>query len=129
MKKGVIFVENLERAIKEKYGENAVKDPRSLWSEEKEKEYLKQKEELLEQKSTSKPQKQDKDGFLVTGKLLNIENQRTCPICDTYSFKIKDDIYLKKFECCYDCFIQHVEGREERWEEKKRSLLNDTRKT
>ena len=29
---------------------------------------------------------------------------------------MKDDLYMNKFECCHTCYIQWVEGREERWE-------------
>ena len=48
-------------------------------------------------------------------KFLNNENSRECPVCGLYSFHLKDDLYMHKFECCFKCYIQYVEGREERW--------------
>ena len=55
------------------------------------------------------------NGFLMPRKLINIDKNRTCPVCDVYSFHSKDDWYMNKYECCYDCYIQWVDGREERW--------------
>ncbi len=55
-------------------------------------------------------------GFLVSKKLLTRENKRDCPVCKQYSFSAKDDLYMSKFECCFNCYIQYVEDREERWE-------------
>ena len=43
------------------------------------------------------------------------ESNRSCPTCGSYSFKSVDDLYMTKFECCFKCYIQYVEGREERW--------------
>ena len=51
----------------------------------------------------------------MSKKLLNRDSKRACPVCETYSFQIKDDVYMNKFDCCFDCYIQWVEGREERW--------------
>jgi len=58
------------------------------------------------------------DGFLIEKKLINKErnNNRQCPICSAYSFSKRDDLYMNKFECCFKCYIQYVEGREERWQ-------------
>ena len=53
--------------------------------------------------------------FMCQKKLLNRESNRQCPVCDKYSFDRKDDLYMNKFKCCFDCYIQHVEGREKRW--------------
>ena len=39
-----------------------------------------------------------------------------CPVCGKYSFQLKDDLYMNKFDCCYECFIQYIQGREERWD-------------
>ena len=43
------------------------------------------------------------------------ETGRSCPVCKTYSFSMSDDVYMSRFECCFECYVQHVEGREERW--------------
>ena len=55
------------------------------------------------------------NGVLISKKLLMRESKRSCPVCSTYSFKSNDDVYMSKFECCEKCYIQWVEGREERW--------------
>lgn len=123
--KSLDYIQGLEKAIQEKYGDDAIRDPRSTWNEEKEREYQRQRQELLEERKGSEREKEDVGGFLVSRKLLNRKDDRTCPICKEYSFKIRDDVYVKKYECCYSCFVQHVEGREDKWEEKKRKLLND----
>lgn len=125
MKENVIYIQGVEKAIREKYGKDAVQDPRSGWSESKEKEYLEQRTERIDSKKAYKREKTDADGFLVSRKLLNRKDTRTCPVCKKYSFEIKDDIYIKKFCCCFSCYIQYVEGREEQWEDKKRKLLNE----
>lgn len=125
MSKNVVYIQNLEKAIQDKYGKEAIQDPRSNWDEKKEQEFLKEKKDASKSKSAHKKEKKDADGFLVSRKLLNRKDTRICPICKQYSFEIKDDVYIKKFECCHKCFILHVEGREEKWEEKKRKLLND----
>ena len=56
------------------------------------------------------------DGILMSRKLLNRETtKRSCPVCGAYSFKIRDDVFMNKFDCCYNCYIQWIEGREDRW--------------
>ena len=70
------------------------------------------------EKENAPHQREDKvevDGFLISKKLLNRDNNRICPICDIYSFEIRDDIYMNKFDCCFKCYIQWVIDREERW--------------
>ena len=109
----------VEKAIAEKYGKETIVNPRSLWSTEKEGEYLQQLKEV-DRKYRNLQEKKEKievNGVLISKKLLNKDNNRTCPICDTYSFKIRDDVYMNKYECCYKCYIQWIEGREQRWVE------------
>ena len=116
----------LEKAIKEKYGEDVIRDISSEWSQEKEKQYIEDQKQLL--KNTSKKQydeKVEKNGYLVSRKLFNKNNSRNCPICEEYSFYAQDDLYMLKYDCCYKCFIKHVEGREEKWEERKIKILGD----
>ena len=57
----------------------------------------------------------EEDGFLVSKNLITRKNKRKCPTCGTFSFEIRDDLYMNKFDCCFDCYIQWVENREERW--------------
>ena len=103
----------VEKAISEKYGEETIQDPRKTWDDEKEKEYLKQIKKIA--KETKPKEKIEVDGVLLPKKLFTKESERTCPVCNIYSFKGRDDLYMAKFKCCYRCYIHHVEGREEKW--------------
>ena len=112
------LIAKLEQAIEKKYGKEAVLHPKSNWDEEKEQKYLEQSKEYLKKQKAKKEkiEKIEKDGFLISKKLLTKRSNRTCPVCDTYSFDTKDDIYMSKYDCCYECYIQYVEDREERWQ-------------
>jgi|TARA_R100000664_G_C2737731_1_gene126817 hypothetical protein len=103
----------VEKAILDKYGEEAIQNPKANWDEEKEKEYLKQIKKIA--KSRRPKEKVEVDGILMPKKLFNKESKRTCPSCKTYSFEMKDDLYMAKFKCCYKCYVQYVEDREEKW--------------
>jgi len=107
----------IEKAIAEKYGGEAVQNPKANWDEEKEKEYLQQMKEFYDknQKNSATQDKINVNGIKVSKKLLNRESLKTCPICNSLSRKAKDDVYLIKFECCWKCFERYVDGREERW--------------
>lgn len=106
-----------EKAIRQKYGEEAIQNPKANWDEEKEKEYIRQQKELyskeLQQSTVS--EKVDVGGFLVSQKLLNRDSKTPCPICSKIFFKSKDDVCMTKYECCFDCYVKWVENREERW--------------
>jgi hypothetical protein len=115
-KKDPNYVVNLEKAIAKKYGEEAIENPKKYWTKEKEKEYLSQLKEFY--KDTDEKEDIDKDdvnGVFIPKKLLNRESNRSCPICNTYSFKSNDDVYMSKFDCCEKCYIQWIEDREDRW--------------
>jgi hypothetical protein len=112
------YIAKLERAISQKYGEQTTHNPRRLWDGEKEKEYIQQSQE--EQRKFSKladsQDKVEQDGFLINKKLLNRDHNRTCPVCQRYSFHPRDDLYMNKFEACFKCYIQYIsDGREGRW--------------
>ena len=119
MKKDQDYVAKLEKAIEQKYGPQTISNPKCEWNAEKEREYIEQS--LVEREKFSKfaqtQRKVEQDGFLINKKLLTKETNRTCPVCDVYSFRSRDDLYMNKFECCYSWYIQWVEGREERWQE------------
>ena len=82
----------VEKAIKEKYGEEAIINPKAEWDENKEKEYLQQMKELYSRNSKKRQytEKVEVNGIKISKKLLNRES-------------------LNK------CYIQYIEGREERW--------------
>ena len=112
------YIVKLEKAISQKYGEEATHNPRRFWDADKEKEYI-QQSQLEQQKFAKLAESQDKieaDGFLINKKLLNRDHNRTCPVCSKYSFHPRDDLYMNKFKACFRCYIQYIEGgREERW--------------
>lgn len=126
MKKDLNYIAGLEKAIEEKYGKDATKDPRSMLTEddlENFKEQAKERARILRNRG-EKEQTIEKAGFLIKKKLVNKTANRVCPVCDSYSFNIKDDVYMNKFEACYKCYVQYIEGREDNWEEKKKELKN-----
>jgi len=106
-----------EQAIAKKYGKEAVQNPKGNWTNEKEEEYLDQIKRLAEKEMQllEKDEKVDINGILIPKKLLNRESNRTCLTCGAYSFDIRDDVYMNKFDCCRECYIKWVEDREERW--------------
>ena len=110
-------IATIEQAISKKYGSEAVQNPRGNWTDEKEREYLDQIKRLAKKEThlLEKDEKVEVNGILMPKKLLNKESNRTCPVCGTYSFSVSDDVYMNKYQCCYKCYIQYVEDREERW--------------
>ena len=118
----------IERAVKEKYGDAAIDNPKRTWNEEKEKSYVeqvKQQAESIKQKAEKQELIQE-NGFLIKKKLFTTKTSRVCPLkdCKRYSFSLKDDVYMNKFECCYECYIKFVEGREELWQERKKVMTD-----
>ena len=113
-KKDLNEIAKIEKAIKDKYGEEAIQNPKGSWDKEKEVKYLEDLKEFY--KRSSRPDKRkEATGFIIKDRKSKTEISRTCPVCGSYSFSEKDDLYMVKFECCYDCYIQYIDGREERW--------------
>ena len=113
-------IAKIEKAISEKYGEDTIRNPKDDWTEEQEKNHAEQLKAHgdKERRWRSKIEKVElEEGVFVSSKLLKEEEDtsRVCPVCKVYSFDLKDDLYMTKFDCCWSCYIQHVEGREERW--------------
>ena len=113
-KKNLNDIAKIEKAIKEKYGSDAIQNPKGSWSREKEEKFLK---DLKSFYSSNKRKKQitEQEGFTLKDKKTKSATDRTCPVCNSYSFSEVDDVYMVKFDCCFDCYIQYVEGRQERW--------------
>ena len=118
MNKDWDYIARVEQAIKKKYGQEATLNPKSNWDDEKEAEYLEQLKEYSKKQQAIKEETErvKKDGFFLPKNLINKESKRKCPVCVTYSFEKRDDLYMNKFQCCWKCYIQWVDGREERWE-------------
>ena len=112
--KDLNYIASVEKAIKEKYGEETIVNPKSRWNKEKESKYLEGLKKLYDKKREKSP-KVEVEGFLLSGKRATMDSTRSCPVCSSYSFDIKDDLYMNKFKCCFECYIKHVEGREVRW--------------
>ena len=107
-----------EKAIAEKYGKEAIQNPKGNWDEIKEKEYLAQSQQFYKKqyKNEEWQEKVDVNGIKISKKLLNRESAKYCSVCGTFPKKSLDDVYLVKFDCCAKCYIQYIDGREERWE-------------
>tara|TARA_R100000008_G_C3580907_1_gene168451 strand:- start:619 stop:1020 length:402 start_codon:yes stop_codon:yes gene_type:complete len=110
-------IAKIEKAIAKKFGQEAIINPKSKWDDEKEKDYLQQLKEFYskKRKKADNNEKINEEGFLLSKNLINKESKRVCTACSEYSFNIKDDLYMNKFDCCWKCYIQWVEDREERW--------------
>ena len=100
----------VETAIQEKYGEETIQNPKTTWDDEKEKEYLQQIKKIA--KSEKPKEKIEVEGVLMPKKLFRKESKRTCPECKIYSFNLKDDLYMAKFKCCYECYLRLEYTRE-----------------
>ena len=116
-KKDLNYIAGLEKAIKKKYGEEAIQNPAKFWDETKEKQYIQQLEEYVQKQRNFEQQHEleNVDGVLTSHKLLNKEGILICSTCEKKLKTINDDIYFTKYECCEACFVKYVEGREKRW--------------
>ena len=67
------YVVKLEKAIAEKYGKEAIQNPKSGWTPEKEKEYIEQVKKIQEKRNQKQDasEKVETNGFLINKKLLN----------------------------------------------------------
>ena len=116
-KKDPNYLAAVEKAITEKYGKDTVQDFRNEWQEDKEKDYLKQLKSLTKKNDNLSSTKEEfvVGNVKITKRRSKQKQDRTCPVCKTYSFSRKDDLYMNRFKCCYDCYVDFVIGREEAW--------------
>ena len=117
MSKDPNYAIKVEKAISEKYGDETVQHPKNEWTDEKEKQYLEDLKASYHRYQNSDQTQEEVNGVLISKKLLMRESKRSCPVCSTYSFKSNDDVYMLKFGCCEKCYIDWVEGREDRWKQ------------
>lgn len=120
MKRDLDEIAAIEKAIAQKYGKETIQDPRASWDEDKEKDYVEQTKTaaLSRQRSLRQRERVEIEGVFVSRKLLNKERSaRSCPVCENYSFDQQDDVYMIKYECCFECWAKYVDGREDRWKE------------
>lgn len=108
-------IAKIEKAIKEKYGDEAIQNPKGSWDQDKENKYLEDLKAFYKRSTGAKKTTEEAAGFTIKERKSEQQVDRRCPVCSKYSFNSQDDVYMTKFECCYECYIQHIEGREERW--------------
>lgn len=101
------YIAKLEKAIKEKYGEEALIVPKL--PEEREQEYLDQIKLISFQEIKNKEQISEKEGFLIEKKLIIKDIVKECPKCNVLTKYIIDDLYILKFKMCYKCFLINEE--------------------
>lgn len=118
-KRDIEYVGKVEKAIADKYGEEATVNPCSLWDEEKEEEYLEQAKENAEKYYETEKESDivEKDGIFISKKLINKSNANSCPVCSKYLTGTRDNVYILKWECCKNCYVKWVEDREDRWKD------------
>ena len=117
MKKDPNYIAAVEKAITEKYGKDTVQDFRHEWEEQKEKEYLSQLKEMRikRDKYSTKKDEVIVGDVKITKRRTRQKDDRTCPVCKTYSFSQKDDLYMNRFKSCYLCYLDFIIGREKAW--------------
>jgi len=123
-------IAKIEKAIAEKFGADTIVNPKAFWTDEKEKKYLEEIKEFYKEEHRKEQQKDkvEKDGFFLPKNLITKENKRKCSVCGIFSFKLKDDLYVNKFDCCFVCYLQHVEFNEVRWSNGWRPNIENTKK-
>ena len=111
------YIASVEKAITEKYGKNTGQDFRNEWQEDKEKEYLAQLKEMTAKRDKNSIKKEEivVGDVRITKRRTKQKDNRTCPVCKTYSFSSRDDLYMNRFKSCYQCYIDFIEHREEAW--------------
>ena len=115
MKKNLNHIAKVEKAMSKKFGKESIVNPKSGWDDEKEKQYLEDLKEFYSAEHKETEDKINEDGFFITRNLINKEINRVGPVCETYSFSGRDDLYMNKYECCYTCYIKWVEHDEKKW--------------
>jgi hypothetical protein len=109
----------MEREVSRRYGPDAASDFRVKDEEEQKK---------IQEELESFYKKIEK----IKNMAKSSAKHRTCPVCEEYSFKAKDDVYMIKFGCCFKCFVEHIENRESRFlslsEEERRIYFAERRK-
>mgnify|MGYP003125810760 CR=1 FL=1 len=115
MKKSLNDIAAIEKAIEKKYGTETIRNPKSNWTPEKEKKYLRELKNFYMKKEGQKEKKRLSENFYIKERKDSVQLDRDCPVCGVYSFSSRDDLYMAKFECCYKCYVSFIEGREDRW--------------
>jgi hypothetical protein len=107
----------IEVAVKKKYGAEAIINPRSNWTPDKERDYLDQLSQASQQEDDidTLDEFEDLNGVLIHKKLVNRRKENRCGTCKSKIVNLDDDVSYTKFEACYKCYINYIEQREQRW--------------
>ena len=116
--KDLNYIAAVEKAIGKKYGDDAVAHPLKGWSDEKEKEYLAQIQEIQDFEDQTLPdtEYEELNGVLIHKKLIKERKGKYCSTCGTKVKTLDDDTCYTKYETCFKCYIKYIEGRKDRWE-------------
>ena len=81
----------IEKAIAKKFGKEAIINPKSGWTDEKEKEYLEQLNEFYskKRKKSDENEKVDKEGFLLSKNLSFHKRSNLRSITFTFPVQVK----------------------------------------
>jgi len=117
LEKDLNYIASMEKAISKRYGDEAIQNPKNDWTKEKEKDYVEQIKSRAKklQEIEEQSEKIEVKGFFMAKKLLNREIKINCSNCQNRLKTVRDDIYMNKFDCCEKCYVNYIEGREERW--------------
>ena len=116
-KKDLNEIAAIEKVFSEEYGKESIKNFKSDWNQAKEKKYLRLLKLHNKKTNSAETATVIVDGIRFSQNVIEKKEERTCPVCKTYSFSGKDDLYMNRFKCCYECYIDFVQGREDRWSE------------
>lgn len=115
------ILQKIEKEITDKFGVEATLSPKAFWNNEREQEYQKQVDSFLEKEENKRKseEKIEKDGILVPRRLFIEENiKKGCKFCQKYFLDFRDKIYVNKYNGCYECYINFIEGRETKFSNK-----------
>ena len=124
------YIAAVEKAIGKKYGDEAVSNPRSGWTEEKEELYKLELEKLNKKKDKQAHEEYEEvKCVLIQKKLINKRKQKFCSQCETKIKNLNDDTSYTKYETCFKCYIEYIEHREERWQQgwRPKNVTSNTR--
>ena len=110
MKKDFNKIAKIEKAIAKKYGKQAIINPRSGWNTEKETSYLEEVKKFYARLENNREKRKKLAAHRAVG--LN-----ACPVCSKVLLSSYDEVSIKKHSCCDDCYVDYVEGREQRWKD------------
>jgi transcriptional regulator of heat shock response len=100
------IIAGVEKQLRQRYGEEIVQ-PIKCKDEEELKKIKKETEEFYDKLAeTYVTNRENNKSYLI---------ERTCEICENFSFSARDDVYMIKFKCCFECYVKYLENREEQY--------------